>query len=377
MSGCDDGRLDDPDDVRLADYVNLRGPQWRRVLERQRGIFVAEGEKVVARLLATPRWRVRSLLVADDRWQRFDAIRAAAPPEVPVWRASQSVIDRVTGFNLHRGLLAAVDRPAPRPWAELLPTARGGRAIVGGRQRPGEPGVVVPFRGPLGADALLHSPGTRRSLVSADRAGVDGSNAAPPLRRDGAVAVGARRTGRPGWAVVALTPGAGAVDLDAGRAASLRRRRRRGGARRCRGAGPQRRRPRGRHASGPAAHGPGRRLPQRGGGCGRRPAHPPPTMTGTRLPMTSTRLRSAAGQSLAGASPWWGSASSPIVVASRREAPRDDHMGPEPGWAVQACHATVKPLGTASSATTPTSTATTGWASATCSRSPGPDTSSS
>ena len=34
------------------------------------------------------------------------------------------VLERITGFHLHRGALAAMDRPAPRPLADVLAGAR-------------------------------------------------------------------------------------------------------------------------------------------------------------------------------------------------------------------------------------------------------------
>src|SRR4051794_41903494 len=117
------GRLEDPGDDRLADYVNLRGPAWRRVWERRRGVFVAEGEKVVARLLATPGWRVRSGLVADDRWDRYQAPAAAAPGGMPVWRARPAVIAPPPRVQLPPSPVAAAAPAGPPPLARPGPPA--------------------------------------------------------------------------------------------------------------------------------------------------------------------------------------------------------------------------------------------------------------
>ena len=38
-----------PDDERLADYVRLRDASLRRHLEAERGLFIAEGAKVIRR----------------------------------------------------------------------------------------------------------------------------------------------------------------------------------------------------------------------------------------------------------------------------------------------------------------------------------------
>ena len=58
--------VDDADDPRLADYVRLRDVQLRRSLEVERGLFIAEGEKVVRRAVEAG-CRPRSFLMAE-RW---------------------------------------------------------------------------------------------------------------------------------------------------------------------------------------------------------------------------------------------------------------------------------------------------------------------
>ena len=61
------------------------------------------------------------------RWLELmaDSIEAAGE-DVPVFVAEQEVLEQITGFNLHRGALAAMNRPQPRSVAEVLAGARGG-----------------------------------------------------------------------------------------------------------------------------------------------------------------------------------------------------------------------------------------------------------
>jgi tRNA G18 (ribose-2'-O)-methylase SpoU len=59
-------RLDDLDDPRLRDYVDLRDVQLRLRLEAERGLFLAEGEKVVRRAVESGH-RPRSFLMSP-RW---------------------------------------------------------------------------------------------------------------------------------------------------------------------------------------------------------------------------------------------------------------------------------------------------------------------
>jgi tRNA G18 (ribose-2'-O)-methylase SpoU len=203
--------LDDPDDPRLADYVNLRGPEFRRVWERQRGLFVAEGEKVVARLLAAEGWSVRSVLIAADRLSR--TIERLPPISSPVLVASQAVIDRVTGFNLHRGVLAAADRPAPRAWPDLLPCS-GGRLVVTEDLNDQENlGALVRTSAALGADGLLLSPGTCDPLYRRTVRVSMGAVFGLPFATLAPWPDGLSQLAERGWEVVAMTPAVDADDL--------------------------------------------------------------------------------------------------------------------------------------------------------------------
>ncbi len=109
--------IDDPDDPRIAAYRDIR----ERDLTGREGLFVAEGEVVLRTLTsAASRCRPLSLLLAQKRVAAMAGIIAAAPPETPVYVASQPVLDAIAGFPLHRGLLALGEKPVPAPAASLL-----------------------------------------------------------------------------------------------------------------------------------------------------------------------------------------------------------------------------------------------------------------
>ena len=59
-------RIDDADDPRLGDYVGLREATLRRLLETERGVFIAEGSKVIRRAVEAG-YPPRSFLLAE-RW---------------------------------------------------------------------------------------------------------------------------------------------------------------------------------------------------------------------------------------------------------------------------------------------------------------------
>jgi tRNA G18 (ribose-2'-O)-methylase SpoU len=113
--------VQDATDPRLADYVALTDVALRRRREPAEGLFVAEGEKVIRRALAAG-YPMRSMLLAP-RWldAMADVAEAAGAAGTPVYVAEPELLERVTGYHVHRGALAAMGRrPLPRV-AELLP----------------------------------------------------------------------------------------------------------------------------------------------------------------------------------------------------------------------------------------------------------------
>lgn len=147
-------RLGDATDPRLRDYVGLRDVQARRSLEVEHGFFIAEGEKVVRRALESGH-RPRSFLMAP-RWLESLA-DVLDEHEVPCYVLSEAEIERVTGFHVHRGALASLERPAPRSPDEVLESAR---RIVVIEDVMDHTNVGAIFRSvaALGFDAILLSP---------------------------------------------------------------------------------------------------------------------------------------------------------------------------------------------------------------------------
>jgi tRNA G18 (ribose-2'-O)-methylase SpoU len=91
-----------------------------RDLVGREGGFIAEGVVVLEKLLAAGRHPLSSILVDERRAERLEPLLSAAPAEVPVYLASQAVMDALAGFHIHRGVLAlGRRRPDPEP-AELL-----------------------------------------------------------------------------------------------------------------------------------------------------------------------------------------------------------------------------------------------------------------
>lgn len=97
-----------PDDERLADYVQLREVNLRRLLEEEHGLFIAEGDKVIRRA-AEAGYEPRSFLLAP-RWLDSLADVLERWPGVPVYVVTEELAEQVTGFHVHRGALASYRR---------------------------------------------------------------------------------------------------------------------------------------------------------------------------------------------------------------------------------------------------------------------------
>jgi tRNA G18 (ribose-2'-O)-methylase SpoU len=114
--------VSDAADPRLTDYLDLTDVELRRRREPAEGLFLAEGANVVARALRAG-YRPRSLLLLRDRLDREDVRLAAAAVsalEAPVYVADAEVLVDLTGYDVHRGVLAAFERKALPSVGDLL-----------------------------------------------------------------------------------------------------------------------------------------------------------------------------------------------------------------------------------------------------------------
>ncbi len=107
----------------LQPYRTMR----RQMEHRQQGIFVAEGEKVVRRLLAS-RLGVVSVLLPERWFQELKPLLQARPEEVQVFIAEKKLLETLTGFSMYQGLLAVGRVPPPLSLEGLL--ARSARPIL-------------------------------------------------------------------------------------------------------------------------------------------------------------------------------------------------------------------------------------------------------
>ena len=146
--------IDDPDDPRLADYRDLRDVELRKHLEAEHGLFLAEGEKVVRRAVESG-FPARSFLMAP-RWLAglSDVLGSS---DAPCYVMSEALAEQVTGFHVHRGALASLQRVPLPPVADVL---AGARTVVVLEDIVDHTNVGAIFRSAaaLGVDAVLLAP---------------------------------------------------------------------------------------------------------------------------------------------------------------------------------------------------------------------------
>ena len=148
-------RIDDLEADGLADYSRLTDVALRRVTEPEGGLYIAESTKVITRALAAGH-RPRSVLL-QEQWLPDIEPLLAGYPDVPVFVGDAAVLERLTGYHLHRGALAAMHRPPLPDPAELL---RDARRVVVLEDIVDHTNVGAIFRAVagLGADAVLVTP---------------------------------------------------------------------------------------------------------------------------------------------------------------------------------------------------------------------------
>lgn len=103
------------DDPRLHPYLTLRRP----LEHQQNGIFVAEGNKVVERLLESD-LRILSVLLTPEWLEKYRTILEARPERFEVYVGPKNLLHTIVGFHLHQGVMAVANIPAPEGLEHLL-----------------------------------------------------------------------------------------------------------------------------------------------------------------------------------------------------------------------------------------------------------------
>lgn len=146
--------IDDPDDPRIHVFQGLRDHVLRQRREQPGGdvdgVFVAEGDIVVERALRAG-YQLISLLIDGKRTKPMPAV---VPESIPLYACTPNVLQKITGYHLHRGVIACFARRALMTPDDALQGATT-IAVAEGISNPTNLGVILRCAAGLSIDAYL------------------------------------------------------------------------------------------------------------------------------------------------------------------------------------------------------------------------------
>jgi len=145
-------RLARLDQVELLPYGTLR----RQEDHRRQGVFVAEGQLVVERLLASP-LEVVSLL-ATPRWlEQIQTALDQRRESLRIFLAEAELLAEIVGYHAHQGLMALARVPPQPRLPELLENRTQPALLLAleGVANPENIGVIVRSAASFGVSALI------------------------------------------------------------------------------------------------------------------------------------------------------------------------------------------------------------------------------
>ncbi len=147
-------RLDDP---RLADYAHATDVALKKARGAEHGLYLAESLLVLQRALRAGHVPRSVLALGSSEQEALATLAEAGHPDVPVFVGPGDLLAELTGYLLHRGLIASMNRPPlPEP-ADLLAGARR-VVVIENVVDPTNVGAIFRSAGAIGADAVLVTP---------------------------------------------------------------------------------------------------------------------------------------------------------------------------------------------------------------------------
>ncbi len=109
----------------LSDYRDLTDAALRRVQEPAQGLYIAESLTILERALNAGH-TARSILTSPKWLPALAPILEKHPhsSNAPVLVGDDELLESVTGFHVHRGTLASMNRPVTADVGDLLATAQ-------------------------------------------------------------------------------------------------------------------------------------------------------------------------------------------------------------------------------------------------------------
>lgn len=154
--------INDFDAPELDVYARLTENQLLNRHEPEKGIFIAESPKVVERALNAGYLPV-SLLLERKHIEGEAKEVVARCGDIPIYTAEFDVLTKLTGFQLTRGVLAAMQRPPLPSVQEVCANARR-IAILENVMNPTNVGAIFRSAAALNFDAVLLTPACSNPL---------------------------------------------------------------------------------------------------------------------------------------------------------------------------------------------------------------------
>ena len=202
--------VEDPADPRLVELVGLTDAAARAALESEHGCFVVEGLVALQTAVGSAH-PLRAVLASEQKLDRVLSVVGAL--DVDVFVGSRALLEQVTGFRIHRGVVASAGRlPLPDPDALLRAAERA--AVLEGITDHENIGALFRNAAAFGVGAVLLDPTTADPLYRRAVRVSLGHVLRVPWTRVDPVPGGLRPLGDAGFTTVALTP-AGDIDVRA------------------------------------------------------------------------------------------------------------------------------------------------------------------
>ncbi len=147
------------DDTLLDPYARLTDVQLRSRIEPESAVFIAESAEVISRALDGG-MQPLSLLTAEKYLPSLDKVIAQmnrVAPDAPIFVAPEDELQKLTGFELTRGALAAFRRP-PEPSVEEVVRDAQLVAVLEDIRNHTNVGAIFRSAAALGVDAVLVTP---------------------------------------------------------------------------------------------------------------------------------------------------------------------------------------------------------------------------
>jgi len=147
-------RIECANDPRVDAYRGVRDAELMRV----RGLFVAEGRLVVRRAIDDSRYTIASVLVNDAALRDLTPAFQSLEGDVPVFVCNGEALAGIAGYDVHRGCLALVRRPAVKTIDEVVVAAAQTLVVLEGLTDADNVGSVFRNAAALGVSGVILSP---------------------------------------------------------------------------------------------------------------------------------------------------------------------------------------------------------------------------